>query len=296
MKPLWVLINILISTVILSLFLTSCGAKDIVSREPVNKWTVTDGITLYLEQDEYPVGIEKMSLVLENRSDNVMLYGQGWSFEKYEENEWKILASKENYGFTMEGYTLYDNDKMIFPIYTTYLKDKLDEGLYRVTGCSLRVASDDRNLSYGMDYVDYPEYQLEFIVSKDAPEPVKIEEANLHGWDLPIKEDWQWYTPWECENMYERVGMSMQRIVQGKNGLIAILYHDGSSESKSQSIGDKLMLDLFDRKTGKHFKVFDSPTVETQWVTADETSGIRIHTEQDEYYANIIDSKLLLEE
>ena len=114
---------------------------------PNNLWTVTDGITLRLLQDAYLPNAQTMTLILENRSDSVMSYGQGWSFEKHEDGEWRTLETIENYGFTLEGYLLFDHDRKTFTIGTWFLNEPLSEGLYRVTGCSLRVAPDDQNLA-----------------------------------------------------------------------------------------------------------------------------------------------------
>ena len=45
--------------------------------EPVTEWTVTDGITIRLMNKEFPVGVEQMTIIMENRTDQVMLYGNG---------------------------------------------------------------------------------------------------------------------------------------------------------------------------------------------------------------------------
>lgn len=241
-----------------------------------NLWTVTDGITLRLAQDSYPPNPSTMTLILENRSDSVMLYGQGWSFEKSEGGSWRKLETKANYGFTMVGYSLYDHDKKTFAIWIDFLNEPLDEGLYRVTGCSLRVAPDDQNLSYGMDYVEYPPYQLEFTVSESAtPEADDMPETQLAKWQLPDIEAWQWYTPWDALSMYEDAGMQFWRFVQGENGLVAILYRN-TRENEYLNAGDLLLLDIFDRKTGKRYEVFTEPTVESQKVLAYK-DGFRVN-------------------
>lgn len=136
--------------------------------QPASVWEVNGDITLSLLQDTYPTGTKNLTLVLENRGTDVMLYGQGWSFQKLEDGQWLPVETIENYGFTMEGYTLQPGQLAAFSIGTWFLAQPLEAGYYRVTGCSLRVAANRENLSYGGDYVDCPPYQLEFLVAEDA--------------------------------------------------------------------------------------------------------------------------------
>ncbi len=136
--------------------------------QPASVWEVNGDITLSLLQDTYPTGTKNLTLLLENRGTDVMLYGQGWSFQKLEDGRWLPVETIENYGFTMEGYTLQPGQLAAFSIGTWFLAQPLEAGYYRVTGCSLRVAADGEDLSYGGDYVDCPPYQLEFLVTEDA--------------------------------------------------------------------------------------------------------------------------------
>jgi len=256
-------------------FMTACSdrgadSSDWVDILPNNLWAVTDGITMRLSQDEYLPGTTEMTLILENRSDSVMSYGNGWVFKKYINGEWRELKCIDNYGFTMEGYELCEYDKKTFPISTWFLSAPLDVGLYRVTGCNLRVAADSENLSYDGDFVDYPPYQLEFIISETAvQEPdFKQPEEELAAGELRKIEDWQWYTLGDCHTMYRNAGLSDWSNVKGKNGLVAVLYRENTPENEILNIGDKLMLDIFDRKTGKRYEVFTELKFEYNKVSA----------------------------
>ena len=140
-----------------------------------NFWTVTDGITIRLLQDHYPPNTSKMTLVLENNSDSVMMYGQGWSFEKYEDGVWRSLETINSYGFFMLGHTLNDHDRNTFPIWNGFLKEPLNEGLYRVAGrWPLKIAPDVNSLNNNENIIEYPPYKLEFIISKYAAEEPEI--------------------------------------------------------------------------------------------------------------------------
>lgn len=139
---------------------------------PASSWAVTEDITLSLLQSSYPVGTEHLTMVLENRGTQVMLYGQGWSYEKYVDGQWQAVETIEDYGFDAVGYILQPGQTAAFSIGAWFLAQPLEAGYYRVTGCALRVAADEEDLSYGGNYTDYPAYQLEFLVTEDAqPEP-----------------------------------------------------------------------------------------------------------------------------
>ena len=255
-------------------------------------WEVTDGITLHLLQDSYPPGTKTLTLVLENRSDNVMLYGEYLSFEKYENGAWQKVKTIKNYGFRAIGYTLFDHDKHTFTISTWFLKEPLSSGTYRVTGCSLRVARDAENLSGGGDNIDYPPYKLTFTVCAEAtPEPEPQPKKELAEWQLPDIEPWQWHTPWDCFDMYHKAGLRIQFSLAGGNGLIAILY--GTNQDQWYST-DLLLLDVFDRKTGKRYQVFTEPTLGTHSVMSFD-QGFIIVTDNVYYYYLDDNGKLVIE-
>jgi len=154
---------------------------------------------------------------------------------------------------------LCDYDKDTFPIGAGLLP--FTEGLYRVTGYnSLRVAANHGNLGYDGEHVDYPPFQLEFVVSRAAsPEPEASPETQLGMWELPEIEDWQWYTWGDCAIMYEDAGFHVVSTGQGQNGLLAVFYHNAGEGEHSAS--ELLRMDVFDRKTGMRYEVFDEPTV-----------------------------------
>jgi len=261
---------------------------------PVNEWTVTKGITLRLMNSEFPEGVERMTIIMENRTDQVMLYGNGWNFERYENGEWVPLPNREDAAWTSEGYTLFDHKQDTFHVSTFALKEPLTEGLYRVKGCTLRVAKDDENLSAGGSYTDYPAYQLEFAVKKDAlPDRGLPEESPPIGGLLP-KESWEWYTPWEGLSLLENRGESVWQFVQDESGLVAMLHRPNTPENEYYKQGDLLSLQLFDRKSGELFTVFESPFVEQDHVTSEEGGGFHIEGRLGQYYAGQREGKWIV--
>lgn len=267
------------------------GASGIVPRD---LWTVTDGITLRLMQDSHPPGTAYMTVVLENHTDSAMIYGQSWTFEKYKNGAWQKLKTIENYGFTDLAYTLYEHDKNTIKIGTWFLKKPLNAGLYRITGCSLRVAPSGKKLSYAWNYEEYPPYQLEFTVSKTAPaEPVDTAEDQLAPWRLPEIEHWQWYTPWDCWNLYENAGMQVYQCSQAENGLMAVAHR--TEAIRDINIGDLLLLDLFDRKTGQRYEVFSEPTLEypTEDKLVPYEGGFKITLGDAHYYCFVNEGGLV---
>ncbi len=268
--------------------------------EPVNEWTVTEGITLRLMNSEFPEGVERMTLIMENRTDQMMLYGNGWSFERYEGGEWAPLPNREDVAWTMEGYTLFDHKQDIFNVSTFALQEPLTEGLYRVTGCTLRVAGDDENLSAGGSYTDYPAYQLEFAVRKDALPDRGWPEVTPAPGTLREKKDWEWYTPWEGLNLLENRGESVWQLVGDESSLTALLHRPNTTENEYFNEGDLLALQLFDRRTGELFPVCDPTTkemllVEPDNVTPETGGGFHIEAEDGAYYAGKRNGEWVLE-
>ena len=132
--------------------------------EPASSWDVTDDITFSLLQDAYPVGTEKLTMVLENRGDEELTYGEELSFEKYADGRWKYIETIDKYYFHSEAWTLPPHTTQTFTISPWFLKKPLSSGLYRVTGGEMYTGTDER--------VKQPAWQLEFRVSVDAsPEP-----------------------------------------------------------------------------------------------------------------------------
>lgn len=249
--------------------------------EPGNTWTVTDGITLRLMNSEFPEGVERMTLIMENRTDQVMLYGNGWSFERYEEGEWVPLPNREDAAWTMEGYTLYEHKRDVFHVPTSAIQETLTEGFYRVTGCTLRVAADDDNLNYGGDYTDYPAYQLEFAVTKDALPDRGWPETSPAPGTLREKEDWEWYTPWDGLRLMENRGQTVWQFTQsdGEDGLVALLCRPNAPEYEYLNEGDLLSLYLFDRKTGELYAAVEELAVEQDSVLPGEQGGFFVEIE-----------------
>ena len=126
-------------------------------------WKVKDGITVRFLQDTYPPDIGTMTLVFENRTEYVMMFGHGWSFQRYENGRWHDLEVIFEPVFWLVGYMLYEHDRKALRVGTDFLVKPLDEGLHRLTGIPLRI-------SRGGNHVEFPPYQIEFMVSNDATE------------------------------------------------------------------------------------------------------------------------------
>ena len=247
-----------------------------------------DGITIRLSQDYYPTNINQMTLVLENRSDSVMMYGNGWSFEKYENGKWWNLALEEGFAYTLEGILLFDHDKNIFRIPDYFFREPFSEGLYRVTGCSLWVTPESGNSGGENNDVEFPPYQCEFVVSETAVQESEATPVTaLLPWQLPEKEDWEWYPPGTGFSLYASAGMQVWQCVQGDYELVAILYRN-STENEYYNAGDLLLMDIFDRSTGKRYEVFTEPTVAIEKVEPYQ-DGFKIDS-GDFYYCCIDDS------
>ena len=244
---------------------TGCGAatevynREVYDREIYglnNLWTVRDGITLRLMQNSYLPGTETFTLVLENRSDYVMMYGDGWHFERYESGRWHKLETIENFGFTFLGYVLYDRDRRTRYLSTFMLKEPLKEGLHRVVGWgSLTVAKDYLDFGWDGDNVRYPPFVLEFFISENAPPEPEL---------TPEREYWQWYTPWDAIAVFKDTPRRNSfSFGPGNNGLVAVLNYDNTVYNSFTARVNTITfyLDIFDRRTGEVYSLFPEAAV-----------------------------------
>lgn len=132
-------------------------------REPVSTCVVWENITASLLQDTYPVGTQSLTLVLENRGDETLTYGEEVSFEKFVDGEWKPVSTIDSYCFNSLAYLLEPHSMGAFTISPWFLAEPLRTGLYRVTGGEMRT---------GSSTAPRAAWQVEFRVTEDAqPEP-----------------------------------------------------------------------------------------------------------------------------
>lgn len=134
------------------------------NRQPVSSCDVSEDITVSLLQDAYPVGTQALTLVLENRGDEALTYGEEVSFEKYTDGDWKPVGTIDSYCFNSLAYLLEPHSMDVFTISPWFLAQPLGTGLYRVTGGEMW-AGDSPSAAHTA-------WQVEFRVTEDAqPEP-----------------------------------------------------------------------------------------------------------------------------
>ncbi|MDE7245875.1 MAG: hypothetical protein K2O18_18135 [Oscillospiraceae bacterium] len=125
-------------------------------------WT-SGGITLSLLQDTYPIGTQKLTMVLENRGNSVLTYGEVISFEKYTDGQWKPVKTIGQYTFDSIAHELQPGSVSTFTLDAWFVDKPFDAGLYRVTGGEVWTDT---------QHTDGPAWQLEFRVADGAqPEP-----------------------------------------------------------------------------------------------------------------------------
>lgn len=133
-------------------------------REPVSSCAVSEDITASLLQGAYPAGTQALTLVLENRGDETLTYGEEVSFEKFVDGEWKPVRTIDSYCFNSLAYLLEPHSMKAFTISPWFLAEPLRAGLYRVTGGEMWTG--------GSRQTPLPAWQVEFRVTEDAqPEP-----------------------------------------------------------------------------------------------------------------------------
>lgn len=131
--------------------------------EPVTVWSEQAGVTLSLLQESYPVGVQEITLVIDNQSDGEICYGEHFFCQKFVDGTWQDIALKEWGYFKDVAYGLQANSVWTLRLDIGLLDQALEEGLYRLTGQEI-------------DYRDSGEraepWQLDFRVTSEAqPEP-----------------------------------------------------------------------------------------------------------------------------
>src|SRR5690625_4269280 len=91
-----------------------------------------DGISMRTEKDVYREGVEQLTVVLTNASEEEVYYGKHFSVEKQTENGWEAFPFKEDVAFIEIAILLEPDDEKREDIDLTLLKNKLTGGKYRI--------------------------------------------------------------------------------------------------------------------------------------------------------------------
>lgn len=131
--------------------------------EPVTVWSGWPGVTLSLLQESYPVGVQDITLVIDNQSDGEICYGEHFSCQRFADGAWQDVPFKDRTGFHDMAYGLQADSVWILPLNMALLEEPLEEGLYRLTG---------QEIYYRDPGEGSAPWQLDFRVTAEAqPEP-----------------------------------------------------------------------------------------------------------------------------
>ena len=131
--------------------------------EPVTSWEGVPGVTLSLLQESYPVGVQKITLVLDNRSEMEFFYGEHFSCQKFVDGAWQPVEFQDKVYFRDIAWVLEAESVRTLRLDMNALEQPLEEGLYRLTGSGVHLH----------DTGEWSEpWQLDFRVTAEAqPEP-----------------------------------------------------------------------------------------------------------------------------
>lgn len=135
--------------------LTGCNnnSKDNKSYENKNNGIVMNVIESTLTKT-------KATFILRNDSENVYEYGNPYSLEKYEENEWKELESINQLSFTLPAFQLNPKEKKEIIVDWEYHYGELKPGLYRlVKDVIIQEKDDETHNEYNKFYI-YAEFKI----------------------------------------------------------------------------------------------------------------------------------------
>lgn len=131
--------------------------------EPVTVWSEPSGVTLSLLQESYPVGVQEITLVLDNRSSGEICYGEHFSCQRFVDGAWQDVPFKDRTGFHDIAYGLQADSVWTLPLNMALLEEPLEEGLYRLAG---------QEIYYRDSGEESEPWQLDFRVTAEAqPEP-----------------------------------------------------------------------------------------------------------------------------
>ena len=156
------------------------AAEHEIPRKPETTWTTLDGIlTVSVQQPEYPVGIEEITLILQNNSAGEAMYGESYSMEKYIDGTWENISGSLN--FNAVGLILSEHTQQTMTINTALFPSTLGVGLYRIIGTTLSYTGETSLTTTTTDC-----YVVEFLVTEDAPAPT---DTDLNASDRWIPAD-----------------------------------------------------------------------------------------------------------
>ena len=246
------------------------SAPEEIPREPETTWIGLDGnLTVSVLQPEYPVGVETITVVIENNSLGTAMYGQSYELQKYVDGAWENASGMLS--FNAIGYGLEEHQRRTLEFSTSLYPAPLGVGLYRIIGSDIDYTSPD-----GASTVVTEQYVVEFLVTEDAPEPTG---------ELPEKDGF-WLTPAEAIGEDE-IQYSM------KDPYTAGLTYDIMEEGP-QNLG----LNVYDRSTGEKL------TEEPIWFWADyyqdmhpgENGEIIVETNAGTYVVDVADGEVVVTE
>lgn len=193
--------------------------------DPVSVCTVAEGITFSLLQSVYPPGVERLTMVMDNRSDFELCQGEYVAFQQYAGGQWQTLAyAAGDVLFRDVARILQPHRAEQFTIDAGLLARPLEEGLYRVSGDAQMWLNSEEPAFHE----PVPGWQVEFRVAAEAPpepdyalfihgqpvsgmEPIQIVFLNstgeqAHVLDIPHLERMTEGGAWEDVPYREQVG------------------------------------------------------------------------------------------
>lgn len=131
--------------------------------EPETVWKGVDGVTLSLLQESYPVGVQEITLVIDNRSDQEICYGEDLSCQRFVDGAWQDVPFKDRVYCIEVAYCLPADSVGTLGLDMGFFDHAMEEGLYRLTGSEIYF-SDPREVS--------EPWRLDLRVTAEAqPEP-----------------------------------------------------------------------------------------------------------------------------
>ena len=250
---------------------------------PESTAEMATGLRLSLPTDVIHPDSTALTVKLENPTETCFRITNACALEVFQDGAWMPLPQETPDSTAVdiiynEEQTLFEYDCGELICSLRGLGSPIPEGRYRI-----RLSSISFQMLPGAYRGDSPWVEdnaiepLEFTVSEDGVVCADMIPAEVQSAPLPqLEYDWQWYSPEDCLASYRDRNAYPTNVQYGANGVMAVEYY--TEEHVIQGTrGEKLRLDLFDRKTGSIYAVMDEPAVANEAVSTLEDGRFLVY-------------------
>ena len=139
--------------IILSLVLVGCNRAESPKVGSISNQEINDNYVVTLETKEGSLTRSGLTLILENHSEYVYIYGQSYLIEYFNDGKWHALIPINDMNFLMIGILLQPNEIAEILVGWDYHYGKLHNGKYRVIKSVTRDGENSERIVLAAEFV-----------------------------------------------------------------------------------------------------------------------------------------------